>query len=64
MECPEDSASRGEGWGKGTLPLCFRLNKSDDGERRGRGVVEVHCDSRLLRATLLASEVSVSREGG
>jgi hypothetical protein len=35
---PENSASREDGWGKGSLPVCFRVYRSKDGVKVGREV--------------------------
>jgi hypothetical protein len=39
----------------GSLPVWFRIHRSDEGERRGAGRMEVPLDSRLLRKGILAS---------
>lgn len=33
----EDTASRKEGWGKESLPVWFRIHRSDEGKQRGGG---------------------------
>jgi hypothetical protein len=33
----ENNASRKDGWGKESSPVCFRIHRSDEGGQRGRG---------------------------
>ena len=37
----EDPVSREDGWGKGSLPVWFRIHRSDEGRQRGGRRMEV-----------------------
>lgn len=49
----EDSETREDGWGKGSFPVRFRVNRSNEGGRRGKGEWKFPCDHVLLRTALL-----------